>query len=275
MSRKVVKTKYILEGEPTESIGEVSTNKVKDWPVNEKLKYVGKSTSRKDGYDKVSGTAVYTADKILPNMAHAKTLRCPLPHARIKKINLNKAKNLPGVLAIITNENTSQIPWYFGTTFLFDPHLRYQGDEIACVAAETERIAKQAIRLIDIEYEELPFELDSEKAMKPGAVQIHEWGNIVRRQPFTDNRGDVQKGFAEADAVVEEEFTTQVAVHNPMEYHCSVVNWDGDELTIWDSTQFVFGVRDAVAQSLGIPASNVRVIKKYMGGGFGCKLEAV
>ncbi len=274
MPRKIIKSKYFVEDKLVETIGEVSTEEVKDWQSNENLKYVGKQISRKDGYDKVSGTAVYTADKILPNMAHAKILRCPLPHARIKKINTKKAEELAGVLSIITHENTKQIPWYYETSFLFDPHLRYQGDEVACVAAESEYIASQALRLIEVEYEELPFELDSEKAMNPEAMKIHEWGNIIRERPFTDSRGDIEKGFAEADAIVEDEFTTQVVIHNPMEYHCSVVNWDGNKLTVWDSTQNVFGVRDEVASSLGIPTSNVRAIKKYMGGGFGSKLHA-
>jgi len=249
------------------------TDEVKDWQSNENLKYVGKEIPRKDGYDKVSGSAVYTADKVLPNMTHAKILRCSLPHASIKKIITKKAKDLPGVLAVITHENTQQIPWYYNTSFLFDPHLRYQGDEVACVAAESEIIAEQAIRMIEVEYEELPFELDSEKSMKPEAVKIHDWGNIIRGRPFTDKRGDIEKGFAEADVIVEDLFSTQVVVHNPLEYHCSVVNWEGSKLTIWDSTQYVFGVRDTIAESLGIPSSNVRVIKEHMGGGFGSKLE--
>jgi xanthine dehydrogenase YagR molybdenum-binding subunit len=273
MPRKIIKSRFFVEDEFVETVSEVSTEKHEDWEPNENLKYVGKQISRKDGYDKVSGTAVYTSDKILPNMTHAKILRCPLPHARIKKINTKKAEKLQGVLDIITHENIKQIPWYYETTLLFDPHLRYQGDEVACVAAESEYVANQALKLIEVEYEELPFELDSEKAMKPEATQIHEWGNIIRGRPFTDSRGDIEKGFAEADAVVEDEFTSEVVIHNPMEFHCSVVNWDGNKLTIWDSTQNVFGVRDEVSASLGIPESDIRVIKKYMGGGFGSKLH--
>ncbi|MGB5894439.1 MAG: hypothetical protein WBG58_09690, partial [Ignavibacteriaceae bacterium] len=185
MPRKIIKSRYFVEDDAVETVSEVSTDKLDDWPSNENLKYVGKQISRKDGYDKVSGTAVYTSDKILPNMTHAKILRCPLPHAKIKKINTKKAEDLAGVLSIITHENTKQIPWYYGTSFLFDPNLRYQGDEVACVAAESEYIANHALRLIEVEYEELPFELDSEKAMKPEAMKIHEWGNIIRGRPFT------------------------------------------------------------------------------------------
>lgn len=273
-ARKIVKDSYFIEDELVETLAEVSTEEVDAWEPGSKLKLVGKSIPRVDGYDKVSGTAMYTYDVELPHMAHAKTLRCPHPHARIKRIDTGKAEKLPGVLGVITHKNTAKIPWYRGSSYLFDPHLRFLGDEVACAAAESEKIAEQALQMIDVEYEVLPFVVDAEKAMKPGAPKIHEneTGNLRRGKPDIYERGNVKKGFAEADVVVEDTFTTQVAVHNPTEVHCSVANWDGDRLTVWDSTQAVFRVRDTVAGSLGIPASKVRVIKKYMGGGFGTKL---
>ncbi len=272
-ARKIIKTRHFFEEDFIESLAEVSTEPMKRWGPDAKLKVVGKPFARLDGYDKVSGTAQYTLDVALPNMAFARTLRSPMPHANIKKIELGKAKKLPGVLAIMTHENAPEISWYQGS-YLFDPHVRYQGDEVACVAAESEKIAEQAIKLIEIEYEELPFVVDAEKAMQPGAPKIIESGNISGGKPFLYERGDVEKGFAEADEIVEDTFTTPVVVHNPGEVHCSVVNWDGDRLTVWDSTQAIFGVRDRIAYSLKVPASHVRVIKKYMGGGFGSKLEA-
>jgi CO/xanthine dehydrogenase Mo-binding subunit len=271
-NRKIIKTKHFFEEELVESLAEVSTTKVKRWGPKTELKLVGKPIKRLDGYDKVSGTAQYTFDVTLPNMAFARTLRCPLPHANIKKIDISKAKKLPGVFAIMTHENAPEISWYRGS-YLFDPHVRYQGDEVACVAAETATIAEQAIKLIEVEYEELPFVIDAEKAMQPDAPKIIDGGNISGGKPSIYERGDIEKGFAEADEIVEDTFTTQIAVHNPTEPHCSVVNWDGDRLTVWDSTQSIFGVRDEVANSLNLPASHVRVIKKYMGGGFGSKLD--
>ena len=271
-ARKIIKTRYFAEGDIVETLAEVSTEGAGPWKAEEPLKVIGKPVSRIDGYDKVSGTAQYTFDINLPNTAFAKTLRCPYPHARIKSMDTGKAEKLPGVLAIITHKNTPQIPWYNKTSFLFDPHLRYLGDEVACVAAESEHIAEEALSLIRVEYQQLPFVVDSEKAMKPDAPKLYETGNINEGKPFEYKRGDIEKGFKEAEAVVEDTFSTQVAVHNPTEVHCSVVNWDGDRVTVWDSTQYVFGVRDAVAESLNIPASKVRVIKKYMGGGFGSKL---
>jgi xanthine dehydrogenase YagR molybdenum-binding subunit len=272
MSRKIIKSKYDLYEERIETIAEVPSEKEKPLAPNKELKYVGKDVNRYDGYDKVSGSAIYTADKILPNMTFAKVLISPHPHAKIKSIDVSKAKKLKGVLHIITNENTSEIPWYYGTTKLFDTHLRYQGDEIACVAAETEKIANEALALIYVEYEILPHAVTAEDAMKDNAPKIHDHGNYGRPSEYT--RGNFDEGMKQADVTIEDTYTTQVEVHNPTEVHCSVVNWDGDKLTIWDSTQSIFSVRDNVASSLGVDSSDVRVIKKYMGGGFGSKLEA-
>ncbi|MCP5045888.1 MAG: xanthine dehydrogenase family protein molybdopterin-binding subunit [bacterium] len=273
--RKIVKQRYFFEDELIETVSEVPTGTSGAWKPEDKLKVVGKPISRIDGYDKVSGSAKYTFDIALPHMAFAATLRSPHPHARIKSIDTSKALKLPGVLHIITHENVPKIPWYGGSTSLFDTHLRYIGDEVACVAAESQDIAEEALRLIDVQYEKLRWVVDAEKAMKPNAPKLYDDGNNLNNgKPDKYERGDVEKGLAEADEVVEDTFTTQVAIHNPAEAHGSVVNWDGDKLTVWDSTQGVFRVRDMVAAALKIPASKVRVIKKYMGGGFGSKLEA-
>ena len=270
-TRKIIKTKHFFEEGFVESLAEASTEEVKRWGPGTDLKVIGKPISRLDGYDKVSGTARYTYDVTLPNMAFARTLRCPLPHANIKNIDISKAKKLPGVLAIVTYKNSPQIPWYQGS-YLFDTHLRFQGDEVACLAAETEKIAEQALKLIEVDYEELPFVVDAGKAMQDDAPKLYEDGNIDGGKPSVYERGNIETGFAEADVVVEDTFSTQVAIHNPAEVHCSVVNWDGNQLTVWDSTQGIFSVRDNIARSLKMPASHVRVLTKYMGGGFGSKL---
>ena len=273
MPRKIVKSRFFFEEDFVESLAEVPEKPPKPWGSRAGLKVVGKKVPRIDGYDKVSGTAVFAFDVILPNMTFAKTLRCPLPHARIRSIDTSGAEKMAGVLAVLTFKNAPKIPWY-GTSYLFDPHLRYEGDEVACVVAESETIAWEALRKIRVDYEELPFVVDAGEAMKPDAPKLYGSGNIQGGKPSVYERGDVQKGFAGADLVFEDTFSTQVVIHNPTEVHGSVVNWDGDRLTVWDSTQGVFSVRDAVARALRIPASHVRVIKKYMGGGFGSKLEA-
>jgi len=274
MPRKVVKSKYFFEHDFIETVGEVSTLKFPDWGKNDTLKYVGKPVSRSDGYDKVSGTAVYTFDVSLPRMAHAKILGSSVPNARIKKIDIERAKALTGVVAIYTHENCPQKKWFYDTTFLFDPHVRCEGDEVAVVVAETEKIAEQAICLINVEYQEEKFVTTSSQALNDNTPKVHDFGNILRGKPDVNSRGNVEEGFKQSDIIFEDTFTTQIVVHNMTEVMCSVVNWEGNKLTVWDSTQGVFSVRDAVARSLGIPESNVRVIKKYMGGGFGAKLEA-
>lgn len=270
---KIAKDRYYAEGELVETLAEVSEERSGTWEKDKKLKVVGKEITRIDGYDKVSGTARYTYDIDLPNLAHAYTLRSPHPHAKIKNIDTRKALKLPGVLAIISHDNVPDIRWYRGSTYLFDPHLRYVGDEIACIAAETRQIAEEAAVLIEVDYQELPFVVDAEEAMKPGAPKLYDKGNLYRGEPFKYSRGDIEEGLAAAAEVMEDTYTTEVIIHNPAEVHCSVANWDGDRLTLWDSTQAIFNVRDAVADSLKMPTSKVRIIKKYMGGGFGSKLE--
>ncbi len=274
MPKKIVKSKLYFDDNFIETIGEVSTEKYKPWEPNDKLKIIGKPVSRIDGYDKVSGSAVFAFDKVLPRMVQARILGSAYPNAQIKKIHTQKAKSLPGVLAVITYEDVPKIPWYYNTTFLFDSHVRCVGDEVACVAAETEKIAEDALRLIEVEYEQLPFVVNAGDAMKANAPKVHDFGNILGGKPDIYSRGSIEAGFKDADVTVEDTFSTQVVIHNPTEPHCSVVNWDDGKLTVWDSTQAVFGVRDQIANSLGISESDVRVIKKYMGGGFGSKLEA-
>lgn len=269
---KYTKSEYFFEEEFEEKLAEVPTDPKAPWLANDKLKNIGKPVSRIDGYDKVSGTAKYTFDINLPRMAQARILRSSIPHAKIKKIDTSKAENLPGVLGILSSMNAPDIKW-FSTSSLFDKHIRYEGDEIACVVAESEVIALKALKLIKVDFDELPFTVYAKEAMGEKAPKIYDDGNIQGGKPSEYARGDVDKAFREADAVIEETLDTQVAVHNPTEVHCSVVNWDGDDLTVWDSTQAIYGVRDTVAEALQIPASKVRVIKKYMGGGFGSKLD--
>ncbi|NWF49437.1 MAG: xanthine dehydrogenase family protein molybdopterin-binding subunit [Ignavibacteriaceae bacterium] len=274
MAVKIIKSKNFVETDFVESLAEVPVEEYKPWPENDKLKIVGKPVSRIDAYEKVSGTASYTTDKFLPNMVYGKILRSPHPNAILKNLNTEKAEKLEGVLKILSFKNCPEISWYYDTSLLFDKNLRYQGDEVACVAAISERIALEALKLIEVEYETLPFVTTASEAMMSESPKVHGWGNILDGKPDTYVRGDVEKGFNEADQIIEEEFNTQVVVHNPTEVHCSLANWDDDKLTIWDSTQAIFSVRDTVAASLKIPSSKVRVIKKFMGGGFGSKLEA-
>ena len=239
-------------------------------------KVVGTAQPRIDGHERVSGSAVYARDMVLPDMLHAAFARCPHAHAKVTKVDASRALTMPGVRAIITGDTpAAKLPFYFTPkgplSWLFDSHCRHEGEEVAAVAAETLAEARAAAKAIAVEYEELPFVVDYEKALDPKAPALHEGGNNAGVEKY--GRGDVAKGFAEADAVVELTFRTPCEIHTPMETHGSVVKWEGDRLVIHDTNQGVFDLRSAYAQYFQLPLGNVRVESAFMGGGFGSKLE--
>jgi xanthine dehydrogenase YagR molybdenum-binding subunit len=268
---KVVKTKTEFEGHVFEEYVVVEGAGLSAWESQAPLKYVGQKTQRIDGPERVTGKALYTFDVQLPGMLYGKILRSPHPHAKIKHIDTRRAEKLPGVRAVLSHKNTPKIPFRQGQTFAFDEIVRYVGDEVACVVADEEEICQDALELVDVEYEVLPFVIDPEEALRPDAPKVQPSGNLLNGKPDLYQRGDLQMGLAQAEVVVAGTFKTQCALHNCMETHGSVALWEGDSLTIWDSTQHIFGVRAGLAQLLGLPLHKVRVIKKYMGGGFGSK----
>jgi xanthine dehydrogenase YagR molybdenum-binding subunit len=241
-------------------------------------KVVGKPIMRVDAYDRVSGSAVYPSDVILPDMLHAVILSCPHAHAMVKRVDTSAAEKMPGVQAVLKDGVTgTNIPWFGGrggfASRLFDPHCRYDGDEVAAVAADTVYQAWDAVRTIKVDYDVLPNAVTIAEALKPGAPAIRDGGNKPAAPP-PYKRGDVAAGFAAADVVIEHTFHTPCELHNPMELHGCVAKWDGNRLTIWESTQGVYAVQAGVARALSLPLANVRAIGHYMGGGFGSKLEA-
>jgi CO/xanthine dehydrogenase Mo-binding subunit len=240
------------------------------WEAGASLSVVGKPKTRIDGPERVTGKSTYTADLHLPGMLYGKILRSPHAHARIKRIDTSRAEDFPGVRAVLTYKNIPEIPFH-GEVLVLEGTLRYAGDEVACVIAEDEEVCEDALKLIEVEYTKLPFVLDPEEALKPGAPKVHPRGNLWKDRPSLYERGDIQQGFRDADMVVEEVFRTQAALHNCLETHGSVALWEGDHLTVWDSTQHIFGVRAQMAQFLQLPLDKVRVIKHFMGGGFGSK----
>jgi xanthine dehydrogenase YagR molybdenum-binding subunit len=202
----------------------------------------------------------------------------------VKKIDVGKARKMPGVCAVLTDADPEAraVGWYAAPagpnagkmmSRLFDPHCRYEGEEVAAVAAESPQQAWDAVRAIQVEYETRPFVTGMEEAMKPGAPPVQEGGNQVTA-PREIKRGDVAKGFAEADIVLEETYRTSCEIHAPLEVHGSVARWEGDRLTVWDTNQGPFGIQSGIAKALNMPLSKVRVISSYMGGGFGSKQEA-
>ena len=229
------------------------------WEKDGGLSVIGRRLQRVDGVDKVTGRAKYTYDISLPGMLYGKILRCPYPQARLLRIDASRAKRHPGVQAVLTD-------------LASDRTLRFGGEEVVAVAAISEDVAEDALELIQVEYEELPFVVNVEEAMQPDSPKVYESGNV--RKGRVNERGDLDRGFGEADVIVEGTYKTQVQTHTCLETHGVVAKWEEDELTVWASTQALFGVRNQIASHFGIPASKVRVITEHMGGGFGSKLGA-
>lgn len=271
---RIIKTKVEIEGRTHEETVVIEEEEPSPWEEGRAFSIVGKSANRIDARERVTGSAHYTYDVTLPGLLHAAVLRSPHPHARISAMDTTKAAKLHGVRAILTHENAASIGWYSGVSKLFDTTVRFVGEEVAVVAADDLDTANDALALIEVKYELLPSILDMVEASKPGAPEIHPRGNVLKsdgRDGELYSRGDVQAGFKQADVIVEGTFKTSTQLHTSLETHGSVAAWEGDELTIWESTQYIFGVRDRVAQALDIPLSRVRVICEYMGGGFGSK----
>ena len=230
------------------------------WGEAHELRLIGKRIPRLSGADKVTGKAKYTYDINRPGMLYGRILRAPIAHAVITAIDLSRAEALPGVKAAIP---------------LIEPgkRLRYEGQEIAAVAAITDDIAKDAVRLIQFEFDELPFVVDVEEAMGEDAPQIRDDWLRNQSPPKIDERGNLEAGFAEAAVEVEAAYSAPVQTHVCLEPHGHVAEWNGDNLTVWASTQAVFGNRRDFAQHFKIPEENVRIITEHMGGGFGSKFS--
>jgi xanthine dehydrogenase YagR molybdenum-binding subunit len=224
------------------------------WP--DKPVLIGTRVPRLDGSSKATGRAKYAFDINRPGMLHGRILRSPHPRARIVSLDLSPAEKAPGVKAAMAIAEVGK-------------ELSFQGDEIAAVAAATEEQARDALRLIKVEYEVLPHIATVALAMRQGAPQAFKDGNI--KEGEAQQAGDLEAGFAQAVQTIEASYETQVQTHVSLETHGCVCEWQGDNLTSWASTQAVHGTREGFAEALGIPQANIRVITEFMGGGFGSK----
>lgn len=261
--------KQASEEDGHESLKVVETAGIVPWDADAQFTVVGHRHPRVEGTEKVTGRAQYTYDVRLPGQLYTRVLRSPLPHARIIRIDTSRAEVLLGVHAVLSSASALEISWYEESK-LFDHTVRFVGDEVAAVAAESEEIAEDALRLIEVEYEPLPFVVGVEAALQPQAPHLYEPGNIAG-EPQCYERGDIAAGFDAADVLIEHAYTTQTALHNSLEPHGCTAAWEGDHLTLYTSTQGIFAMRKEVAKQLKLPEHHVRVITHHMGGGFGAK----
>lgn len=249
----------------------------------EKFSVIGKSIPAKETKIKATGECKYVDD--LPTDLHVKILRSPYPHAMIKNIDVSAAEKLDGVEAVITYKDVPNRLMPRGCAralYILDPHLRHVGDEVAAVAAISESIAEDALTLIKVDFEVLPAVFDPEEAAKPDAPKIYPEGNVYGPQyeplhekginaPTLLEWGDINKGFSEADVIVEDTFEVGPQIHAAVEPHICITSWVGDELTVWTANQVPYEVREGLAYVFEMPESKVRVLSPFIGGGFGGK----
>jgi xanthine dehydrogenase YagR molybdenum-binding subunit len=260
MTRKVT-FKAGYPGAEREVTAEIHDLDATPWGLDAKLRVVGTDVPRLDGLVKATGAARYTFDVNRPRMAFAKCLRCFHAHAKVLSVDLAGADKMPGVLAAEVLKQPGS-------------RVTFAGDAVVAVCAETEDALDDALAAIVVKYEPLPVAVTTDDGMKPGAPQPDPRNaNVGEEKP--NAKGDVEKAFAESDAVVEAEFRTQVQTHSALEPHGCVVEPNADgTFTVWASTQATQGFQQSIAGPLGVKPSQIRVLSEHVGGGFGAKFGA-
>jgi len=226
------------------------------WDLSSDLKVVGKDHPRIDAVLKVTGRAKYAYDIRFKDLIYARMLRSPHAHANVRRVDLSKAKAMKGVLYAEA---------YEGST------IDFAGKQVAGIAAESEEILDDALAAIVVEYEVLPCVTSVEEALREGAPGVIDGQGNLREGRTQDDLAKVQEAHRQADAIVEAEYRTQVQTHSCLETHGCVCKWEDGKLTVWSSTQGTFSVRDGMAKTFGMKASDITVITEHMGGGFGSK----
>jgi len=251
---RLIRTEKEVEGRYSEQWILVEEDALDQWPAGP-LETVGRPATRLSGPERARGEARYIADLRLPGLLQAAVLRNPHARARVSRLDLAPALAAPGVRAVIGPDDAPCLT--------LEPE--YEGAAVAAVAADTAEQARAAMELIEVEWEPLEPLLDPDEAVARGSLTT---------DPRRTERGDVERGLAEADVVIEAEYRTESVLHNALETHQAVCEWTGETLTVHISTQWIWGVRAEVAQALGLPQDRVRVVCEYMGGGFGAKGDA-
>ncbi len=246
--------------------------------MSDKYTVIGKSVPKIDGRVKVTGQAKYTGDLKFPNMLVGKILTSSHAHARIISIDTSEAEKLPGVKAVITHKDVPSLkygisPARWDENILCIDKVRFVGDKVAAVAAVDEETVYRALKLIKVEYEVLPAVFDPEEAVKEGAPQIHDEYPRNINTEIHQNFGDVESAFAEAYHVRTDRFVGNRTYQCPIEPHSAISIWEGGKLTVYSSTQSPHYFQYYIAREFGLKMGDVRVIKTFVGGGFGGKLE--
>jgi len=265
---RVIKSREEFEGEIYESLVLVEGKDLSLHAAGTEFTEISKSRRRVDGMQRVTGRARYTQDVYPPGMLYVRVLRSPYPRARVRRIDTKKAEKLPGVRDILHRFNAPKAA-FRGEETVFREEVRFVGDEVAAVAADDEQTAVEALRLIEVDYELLPHVVDLEEAIGDMAPRLDPDGNVA--EAATHKRGDAKRALKEADFVVDATYRTSTQIHNSLETHGAVATWDGDQLTVYESTQHTFAVRQGLRTALKLPFSKIRVLCDYMGGGFGSK----
>lgn len=264
-ARRFVSTTVEVEGRTEQRVVEMPAFEPTPWDADAQLTHVGARAVRTDGPLKTTGHPGYTTDVRRANQAYAAIVRATVPRGRLTALDVAAARALPGVLDVLL---VADVP---ARTRLFNAEITYTGQPIAAVCATTQAIADAAAKLVRATVEPLPFAVTVEQALESGPVRPKTANNYVGGKPSVLERGNVDEALAGAEVTVTREVRTPCALHSAMEPHAAVAEWEGDRLTVWESTQGIYRVRDNVAKALGIPLTNVRVICEAMGGGFGAK----
>jgi CO/xanthine dehydrogenase Mo-binding subunit len=258
-----------VEGREETKIVENPSLEPEPWTIDSQLAVVGTAVPRADAVEKVTGRAPYTTDERPRGMLHAAIVRAPIARGRVTKLDLSKALASPGVYGAIAREDVPEIR--LDGVQLFDPSIGYANHPLAAVCADTAANARRALALVELSVAAEEPVLTASAALAPGAPLVKPKGNTPRNMPRVISRGDVERGLKDADVTITREYRTPTALHTALEPHGAVCDWTANHLTVWESTQGIFNTRSDLADGLDLPLSRVRVMKNYMGGGFGAK----
>ena len=269
MAKRFVTTKVEIEGREETKVVELPSRNPTPWGDDADLHVVGQRVPRMDAIEKITGDARYTADVQLAGMLHVALKRAPIAHGRVITLDLSPALSLPGVRGGLTINDVPDIK--LDGVRLFDRTIHYANQPVAAICADSIEIAERALDAIIITTEAEAHAVTAERALAADAPRVKSSGNTHRTSPRIVSRGDVDAGLRDADITITREYRTPTALHTALEPHGAVAEWSGGQLTVWESTQGIFNTRRDLAKAFGLRLSSVRVIKNYMGGGFGAK----